>query len=75
MTHSTRDFDFDRTVHTVVNHLVETFPDADPAELEREATEATAHFADKPITDFADVLAEREARAHLAAQQGPTPTD
>lgn len=66
MTHSTREFDADKTVETVTEHLRERFPDVDPQVIEQEAAEATKHFADKPITDFADVLAEREAQAHLA---------
>ena len=59
------DFDPDQTVADIEKRVQERFPDAEPELVHREAVAAVDEYADAPVKDFIDILAEREARAHV----------
>lgn len=60
-----QDFDPEQIVADVEQRVQERFPEAEPALVHEEAVAAVEHYADAPVKDFVDVIAEREARARV----------
>ncbi|MEX0152231.1 three-helix bundle dimerization domain-containing protein [Microbacterium sp. LMI1-1-1.1] len=65
MTQRTEGFDKDETIAGVEERVKARFPDAEPAVVHDEAVAAVEKFADAPVKDFVDIIAEREARARV----------
>ncbi|MBM3715294.1 MAG: hypothetical protein FJW64_06070 [Actinobacteria bacterium] len=65
MTQRTEGFDKDETIAGVEDRVRARFPDAEKAVVHDEAVAAVEKFADAPVKDFVDIIAEREARAHV----------
>ena len=59
------EFDPEKSVAGVEDRVRETFPDAEPELVHEEAVAAVEHYADAPVKDFIDTIAEREARARV----------
>lgn len=63
MTHRNDAFDKDETIADVEDRISSRLPEA-PAEIvHEEAVVAVEKYADAPVKDFVDIIAEREARA------------
>jgi len=62
--------DKDDTIHGVEERVKARFPDADDALVHDEAVAAVEKFADAPVKDFVDIIAEREARARVQGSRG-----
>lgn len=60
-----KDFDPEATIADVEERVQDRFPDAEPALVHEEAVAAVEHYADAPVTDFVEIIAEREARARV----------
>jgi len=56
-------FDTDETVAEVEERVQARFPDAQPEVVHDEAVVAVDRYADAPVKDFVEIIAEREARA------------
>jgi hypothetical protein len=56
-------FDKDETIAGVEERVQARFPDAEPRVVHDEAVVAVDKYADAPVKDFVDIIAEREARA------------
>ena len=65
MTQRTEGFDKDETIAGVEDRVRARFPDAEKAVVHDEAVAAVEKFADAPVKDFVDIIAEREARARV----------
>ncbi|CAN3701065.1 MULTISPECIES: three-helix bundle dimerization domain-containing protein [unclassified Microbacterium] len=65
MTQRSEGFDKDATVSGVEERLHDRFPEAEPDVVHHEAVVAVEKFADAPVKDFVDIIAEREARARV----------
>lgn len=61
----TDDFDPEATASAIEERVQERFPDAEPALVHDEAVAAVEHYADAPVKDFVDIIAEREAAARV----------
>lgn len=59
------DFDPEQIVADVEKRVQDRFPQAEPALVHEEAVTAVEQYADAPVKDFVDVIAEREARARV----------
>ncbi len=59
------EFDPEQTVAEIENRVQDRFPDAEPALVHEEAVAAVDQYADAPVKDFVDIIAEREARARV----------
>ncbi|MFF0911602.1 three-helix bundle dimerization domain-containing protein [Microbacterium enclense] len=65
MTQRTEGFDKDETIAGVEERVQARFPDAEKSVVHDEAVAAVEKFADAPVKDFVDIIAEREARARV----------
>lgn len=63
MTERGEGFDKDQTITGVEERLHARFPDAEPGVVHEEAVIAVDKYADAPVKDFVDIIAERDARA------------
>lgn len=63
MTTRNEGFDKDETIAGVEERVQARFPDAEPGVVHEEAVVAVDKYADAPVKDFVDIIAEREARA------------
>ena len=63
MTERGEGFDKDQTITGVEERLQARFPDAEPGVVYEEAVIAVDKYADAPVKDFVDIIAERDARA------------
>ena len=63
MTKRSEGFDTDETVAEVEERVQARFPDAQPEVVHDEAVVAVDRYADAPVKDFVEIIAEREARA------------
>lgn len=63
MTKRNENFDKDETVAGVEERVQARFPDAQPEVVHEEAVVAVDKYAEAPVKDFVDIIAEREARA------------
>lgn len=59
-------FDKDDIITDVEQRVKARFPEAEPGLVHDEAVAAVDKFADAPVKDFIDILAEREAREHVS---------
>lgn len=62
------DVDPERVIADVEKRVQDRFPEAEPALVHEEAVAAVEHYADAPVKDFVDIIAEREARARVAEE-------
>lgn len=62
MTKRNESFDKDETVAGVEERVQTRFPDAQPEVVHEEAVVAVDKYAEAPVKDFVDIIAEREAR-------------
>ncbi len=63
MTNRSDGFDKDETIAGVEERVQARFPEAEPDVVHEEAVVAVDKYADAPVKDFVDIIAEREARA------------
>ncbi|WP_314453814.1 three-helix bundle dimerization domain-containing protein [uncultured Microbacterium sp.] len=63
MTQRTDGFDKDQTVAGVEERVAARFPGASPDVVHGEAVVAVDRYADAPVKDFVEIIAERDARA------------
>lgn len=66
-------FDADETIADVEARVQTRYPDADPDMVHDEVAEAVETYADAPVKDFVDIIAERRART--AVEQSLTTDD
>ncbi|WP_150952942.1 three-helix bundle dimerization domain-containing protein [Microbacterium testaceum] len=66
MTKRDEGFDKDETIAGVEERVKARFPEAAPEMVHEEAVVAVDKYADAPVKDFVDIIAEREARAAVA---------
>lgn len=66
MTTRGESFDKDATISEIEDRVQTRFPEAPPEVVHDEAVAAVEKFADAPVKDFVDIIAEREARAAIA---------
>ncbi len=65
MTQRHEGFDKAETISGVEERVQARFPDVQPEIVHDEAVAAVEKFADAPVKDFVDIIAEREARARV----------
>ena len=65
MTKRSEGFDKDETIAGVEERVKARYPDVEPTVVHDEAVAAVEKFADAPVKDFVDIIAEREARARV----------
>lgn len=63
MTQRAEGFDKAETIAGVEQRVAARFPEAEPAVVHDEAVVAVDRYADAPVKDFVEIIAEREARA------------
>lgn len=63
---TTRDHDKDETVAEVEERVQARFPAAPDEVVHDEAAAAVDKYADAPVKDFIEIIAERDARAAVA---------
>ncbi len=63
MTQRSEGFDKDETIADVEERVQVRFPDAPAEVVHDEAVAAVDKYADAPVKDFVDIIAERDARA------------
>lgn len=63
MTQRQDGFDKAETIAGVEERVQDRFPDAPHEVVHDEAVAAVDRYADAPVKDFVDIIAEREARA------------
>ncbi len=68
MTHRTEDFDKDDTVAGVEERVSARFPEATTDLVHEEAVAAVDRYADAPVKDFIEIIAERDARAAVESR-------
>lgn len=68
MTERSDGFDADETIADIEARVTARYPDADPDIVHDEATDAVDRYADAPVKDFVEIIAEREARAAVEQQ-------
>lgn len=66
MTTRDHDFDKDETVAEVEERVQARFPAAPDEVVHDEAAAAVDKYADAPVKDFIEIIAERDARAAVA---------
>lgn len=66
MTTGDQDFDKDETVAEVEERVQARFPAAPDEVVHDEAVAAVDKYADAPVKDFIEIIAERDARAAVA---------
>jgi hypothetical protein len=66
MTTRDQDFDKDETVAEVEERVQARFPAAPDEVVHDEAVAAVDRYADAPVKDFIEIIAERDARAAVA---------
>ena len=66
MTTGDQDFDKDETVAEVEERVQARFPAAPDEVVHDEAAAAVDKYADAPVKDFIEIIAERDARAAVA---------
>lgn len=66
MTRNDEDFDKAETVAEVEERVQARFPAAPDAVVHDEAVAAVDKYADAPVKDFIEIIAERDARAAVA---------
>lgn len=59
------EFDPDQVVREVTDTLRKTFPDRDPAEVQRVVQAQVDELKDRPVRDYVSVLARRAAKKQL----------
>lgn len=63
MTQRNEGFDKDETIADVEERVHDRLPQAPEQVVHDEAVAAVEKYADAPVKDFVDIIAEREARA------------
>jgi hypothetical protein len=63
MTQHAEGFDKDETIAGVERRVAARFPDAEADVVHDEAVVAVDRYADAPVKDFVEIIAERDARA------------
>ncbi|MFJ4037419.1 three-helix bundle dimerization domain-containing protein [Microbacterium sp. NPDC090007] len=66
MTSRNEEFDKDETVAGVEERVQARFPTAPHEVVHDEAVAAVDKYADAPVKDFVEIIAERDARAAVA---------
>lgn len=70
MTQRAEGFDTEQTIAGVEERVAARFPEAAPEVIHDEAVVAVGRYADAPVKDFVEIIAERDARSAVEESIG-----
>lgn len=70
MTQRAEGFDKEQTIAGVEERVAARFPEAAPDVIHDEAVVAVNRYADAPVKDFVEIIAERDARTAVEESIG-----